>query len=54
MNYAKKYIVRDAEAGNVIEEFDTMEEAETALEEYEAQDKAEGTYEEGFYEVVEA
>ena len=48
-----KYILRDREAGNAIEEFFTREEAEQALREYEAEDKAEGIYEPDFYEIIE-
>lgn len=47
-----KYIIRDREAGNIIDEFDTMEEAVETLEQYEAEDKKDGTYEEDFYEIV--
>lgn len=45
------YIVRDREAGNEIERFETVEEARIALEKYEEQDKADDTYEEDFYEI---
>lgn len=47
------YIVRDREAGNVIDRFDTEEEALSALAEYEDEDRADGTYTEDFYEVIE-
>lgn len=46
------YTVRDREAGNIIDRFDTEEEAIAALEEYEDEDRADGTYTEEFYEVV--
>ena len=49
----KKYVTRDREAGNIIEYFNTKEEAEQAIEEYEKADKAEGIYEPDFYEVAE-
>lgn len=49
----KKYIIRDREAGNEIDNFDTYEEAVEELIRYEEEDKAEGTYEEDFYEIVE-
>ena len=45
------YITRDREAGNVITQFETMEEAQKELERYEAQDKKDGTYSEDFYEI---
>lgn len=48
-----KYILRDREAGNAIEEFYTREEAEQALKNYEAEDKREGIYEPDFYEITE-
>lgn len=47
------YIIRDAEAGNIISKFTTYDEAATELAKYEAEDKADGTYTEGFYEIIE-
>lgn len=47
------YIIRDREAGNMVDYFDTLEEAQTALAEYEEQDKKDGIYEEDFYEIAE-
>jgi len=47
-----KYTIRDREAGNPIEDFDTLEEAEIKLEEYEKSDKNEGIYTPNFYEIV--
>lgn len=47
------YIIRDKEAGNIIEQFNSYEEAQTQLEEYEQTDRCEGTYTADFYEVVE-
>lgn len=47
----KRYIIRDAEAGNPIEDFETEKEALDALFMYEMTDISEGTYEKGFYEV---
>ena len=47
-----EYIIREREAGNIIDVFDTLEEAKKALKNYEEQDKAEGTYTEDFYEIV--
>lgn len=49
----KKYVTRDREAGNVIDEFATLKEAEAAIEQYEADDQAEGIYEPDFYEIAE-
>ena len=46
------YVVRDREAGNVITQLETMEEAQKELERYEAQDKKDGTYTEDFYEIA--
>ena len=47
-----KYIIRDAEAGNKIAEFNTLEEAQSEIKKYEDTDKAEGTFEEDFYEII--
>lgn len=49
----KKYVIQDREAGNKIEWFETLEEAEKCLKEYEEEDKKDGIYEEDFYEIVE-
>ena len=46
------YVVRDREAGNIITQFETMEEAQKELEKYEEQDKKDGTYTEDFYEIA--
>ena len=48
-----KYIIRDREAGNVIEECATLEEAKQKVEEYENSDKEEEIYVDNFYEIVE-
>ena len=48
-----KYIIRDREAGNIIEECATKKEAENLLAIYEEQDKQDGIYEKDFYEIVE-
>ena len=47
----KRYIIRDREAGNIIEQFSTIEEAKKKLKEYENADKSEGIYTENFYEI---
>ena len=44
-------VIRDREAGNVITQFEKMEEAKKTLERYEAQDKKDGVYVEDFYEI---
>jgi len=49
----KQYIIRDREAGNIIDKFNTLKEAETTLARFEASDKVEGIYVENFYEIVE-
>ena len=46
------YVVRDREAGNVITQFEKMEEAQKEIERYEEQDKKDGTYTEDFYEIA--
>ena len=43
--------IRDREAGNIIDKFGTLKEAQDTMEEYEAEDKAEGTYTPDFYEI---
>lgn len=48
-----KYVIRDREAGNIIEGFKTLEKAKKALEKFEKTDKKEGTFEENFYEIAE-
>lgn len=48
-----KYIIRDSEAGNKIDEFDDLEAAEQELAAYEMQDKKDGTFISGFYEIIE-
>jgi len=47
------YIIRDREAGNEIEEVETLEEAIKIIKEYEKEDKADGIYTTDFYEVIE-
>lgn len=46
------YIIRDREAGNMIEVANTLEEAQMILGRFEEEDRLEGTYEEGFYEIA--
>ena len=46
------YVVRDREAGNVITQFETMEEAQKEIEKYEEHDKKDGVYVEDFYEIA--
>jgi len=53
MNNTKVYVLRDAAAGNEIERFSTLEEAEETLTQYEEDDKKDGMYETGFYEIRE-
>lgn len=48
-----KWATRDRETGNVIDEFDSIEDAYKALKGYENSDKEEGIYIKDFYEVVE-
>ena len=49
-----KYIIQDREAGNFIDEFDTIEEAERQLHIYESDDKRQGLYIPNFYEIIKA
>lgn len=46
------WVVRDREAGNVIDHYTSKYLAECALEDFEEGDRAEGTFTEDFYEVV--
>lgn len=46
-----KYWTRDREAGNKIDCFDTLEEAQAAITEYEEADKKDGSYSADFYEI---
>lgn len=48
-----KIVIRDREAGNVIDIFSSFEEAQKELKAYEASDREEGIYTENFYEIVE-
>ena len=48
-----KYIIRDREAGNIIEQVTTHKEAEEIVQKYEEEDKKEGNYTEDFYEIIE-
>ena len=46
-------VVRDREAGNIIEEVKSFEEGNEKINEYEEDDILNGVYESNFYEVVE-
>jgi hypothetical protein len=50
-NCMKQYVVRDREAGNIIEYVSTYEEGADLIAEYEAEDKRDGSYTDDFYEV---
>ena len=50
--YDNNYIVRDREAGNIIESNLAYSEALSYVQEAERQDKKDGIYEPDFYEVV--
>ena len=47
----KPFVTRDREAGNVIDEFDTLDDAQDAVESYESEDEKNGDYTENFYEI---
>ena len=49
-----RYIVRESEAGNDIDSFDTLDKAIECIRKYERQDKEDGTYVVGFYEVYDS
>ena len=48
----KRYIIRDREAGNYIEDCDTLEEALAQIRAWEVDDEADGIAEDNFYEVL--
>lgn len=45
------YFTRDAEAGNFIDFFASLEDAQKAIEKYEEEDKSNGDFEPDFYEI---
>lgn len=47
----KRYLIRDAETGNPLEDFDTYEEAQEMIYEYEMEDMSDFNFTEGFYEI---
>lgn len=47
----KYYYTADHEAGNIIDRFESIEEARAAIAKYVEEDKRDGTYEPGFYEI---
>jgi|GWRWMinimDraft_12_1066020.scaffolds.fasta_scaffold179944_1 hypothetical protein len=49
----KKYKITDREAGNLIDYFDTIEEAKKEIIQFEKDDIAEGVFVEDFYEITE-
>ena len=49
-----RYIIRDREAGNVIDSFDSLDEAKNELMKFEKTDKKEGTYTPDFYEICDS
>ena len=48
------YIIQDREAGNYVDGFNTIEEAQEVLAKYEEQDKKDWVYVEDCYEIVDA
>lgn len=46
------YVIRDREGGNVIDKFETYQDAKKELIEYEEGDKREGIYTPDFYEIA--
>lgn len=48
----EKFIIQDREAGNKIDVFNSLAEAEAELAKYEEIDKSEGTYTPDFYEII--
>lgn len=52
IGYLYEYVVRDREAGNIIEYVKTYADGIALIEEFERQDKEDGTYTPDFYECV--
>ena len=50
----KRFIVRDREAGNYIDSFNTLDEAFSALKDFEKEDVSNDMYTEDFYEVYDS
>lgn len=48
-----RYWTRDREAGNKIESFSTLQDAQNAIKAYEEQDRKDGIFTEDFYEICE-
>lgn len=48
------YFTTDREAGNIIEAFDSLDDARAAISDYYAEDKRNGDYIEGFYAITDA
>lgn len=46
-------VVRDREAGNIMDEVESLEEGQKVIEQFEAEDRENGNYEPDFYEVAE-
>jgi hypothetical protein len=49
---ASRYIIRDREAGNFIDEYSSMNKAQEALNRFEKSDKKEGIFVPNFYEII--
>ncbi len=47
-----KFFTADREAGNIIERFETIEDAMNAIKTYEEEDQKNGVYSPDFYDVV--
>lgn len=50
----ERFIVRDREAGNYIDGFNTLDEAIQYIKEYEKEDALEDMYKDDFYEVYDS
>ena len=53
MKYDLDYMVKNRKSGDIIDWFETKEDAEIALQDYEEFDKKQGKYTKDFYEIVE-
>jgi hypothetical protein len=53
MKTENKYVIQDKEAGNIIDKFSSLKDAEKELNEFEKSDLEDGNFEPDFYEIQE-
>lgn len=47
----KRYVIRDREAGNIIESFNSLNEAQKCVDLFEQEDRIQDIFEPNFYEI---